>query len=1067
MRKNRIKIDLNYKHIKAITILQTLYKQRKSNVSLLNKKMGLIYSTLVSVMNNISTHYVNDVITQEDYTKLMLKIDDVLQCYEKLPSPVTLEIYRSENYENINLTINYIEYQVIELVKNCGASSCYDILKIMVGTNWMVGIRHNYSKLMKFYNTTFVPRSVRITSLSESQDPPTLPDVKRYSSYTESVLLHLHGAELYIPIYNKLFVLKGYFRHDPLNIARIGGTLGDKREQLLLKLEKLSSITESYKIRYVDQISLRDFLSLDILQLTRMVEDSYAELKKLLDQPLSYVTEQFSKSKLESKSKLLTLLLLDDEQRYANSLIGSLSSDESKALTGVYKYLHWTVQRTFDEITNNMDSAGADLNVGTEELPYDIRIENLKASKVIKDKAKAKLKEIRNSRDGNDKATKYLDGLLSIPFGVYKREKMLRFLGDFKDELTKLLDSLIEYQEAEPDNDFSELINKIKVELDDIQKEIQESNPKCTDKIKTTSHIRRIIGVIHGHNELLKQLQECYDSEDTEYRFSTQLLSFETRWETYKSERHQYMNNVQDKLDCIHGQQTAKRKVETLIAQWINGEMEGAVFGFQGPPGTGKTSLAKEGLSNCLVDEDGSARPFSFIALGGSTNGSTLGGHGYTYVGSQWGSIVGSLMETKCMNPIIYFDELDKVSATPHGREIISILTHLTDPEQNALFKDKYFDGVNLDLSKALIVFSYNDPGCIDDPALRSRIHEVEFKGLVRAEKIHIAQHYMLPKILNSVGYTGTEMIFTEQAIVHIVDSYVYEAGVRDLKEKLYVIVRELNARHLQNEAEYPLPISITSELVDDILERKNRILIESIPKKPQVGWVNGLYATLSGIGGLTIIQVYETIAEQKFSLEITGSLGDVMKESIKCAKTISWKVLPREDKLALQEEWKINPYGLHIHCPSAGTKKEGPSAGAAITTAVVSFLTKLPIRNYIAMTGEIDLNGRILPIGGLQAKVEGAIRAGVKIVLIPHKRNGEEWDDLAADYEGKITVVKVTHISQVFKFCLLNPDNKELNSNLDPKDPIIEQYWPLIEKYDREPHGSPEVSTPSNESKD
>jgi len=359
------------------------------------------------------------------------------------------------------------------------------------------------------------------------------------------------------------------------------------------------------------------------------------------------------------------------------------------------------------------------------------------------------------------------------------------------------------------------------------------------------------------------------------------------------------MHRVAEKLECIYGQRDAKRKVESLIGQWINGEMEGAVFGFRGPPGTGKTSLAKEGLANCLVDDDGTARPFAFIALGGSTNGSTLEGHNYTYVGSKWGRISDVLMETRCMNPIIYFDELDKISNTSHGQELVGILTHLTDPQQNDSFSDRYFDGVKVDLSKALIIFSYNDPNAVD-PILADRITEVKFKHLVKAEKVHIAQFYMLPKILNSVGYSSNDIIFTEEAVIHIVENYVYEAGVRQLKERLYEIAREINIRRLHNEEDYPLPIKVDGNMIDDILERKNRIIIKTIPKRPQIGWVNGLYATTAGIGGLTVIQVFDTISEQKFSLELTGTMGDVMKESIKCAKTITWRILPSKVKSAL-----------------------------------------------------------------------------------------------------------------------------------------------------------------------
>ena len=182
------------------------------------------------------------------------------------------------------------------------------------------------------------------------------------------------------------------------------------------------------------------------------------------------------------------------------------------------------------------------------------------------------------------------------------------------------------------------------------------------------------------------------------------------QWLKYKCERKEYIHNASSILDeAVYAQDDAKQELLRIIAQWINGEMKGYCLGFEGPPGTGKTSLAKKGISSCLKNEFGEKRPFAFISLGGSSNGSVLEGHSYTYVGSTWGKIVDVLIETQCMNPIIYFDELDKISKTEHGKEIIGILTHLTDSSQNDEFYDKYFAGVKIDLSRVLFIFSYND----------------------------------------------------------------------------------------------------------------------------------------------------------------------------------------------------------------------------------------------------------------------------------------------------------------------------------------------------------------------
>merc|ERR1712166_816855 len=233
----------------------------------------------------------------------------------------------------------------------------------------------------------------------------------------------------------------------------------------------------------------------------------------------------------------------------------------------------------------------------------------------------------------------------------------------------------------------------------------------------------------------------------------------------------QSINNTLEK--SVYGHTDAKRQIERIIGQWITGKQSGYCFGFEGSPGVGKTSLAKNGLANCLKDENGKARPFAFIALGGSSNGSTLAGHNYTYVGSTWGRIVDILMETKCMNPIIFIDELDKISKSEHGKELIGILTHLVDGTQNESFQDKYFSGIDLDLSKALFIFSYNDAQLVDR-ILLDRIHRIKFKSLSVKDKLVIVNKYLLPEIYEKINLTNT-MRFPDDVIIFIIETYTYE----------------------------------------------------------------------------------------------------------------------------------------------------------------------------------------------------------------------------------------------------------------------------------------------------
>ena len=478
---------------------------------------------------------------------------------------------------------------------------------------------------------------------------------------------------------------------------------------------------------------------------------------------------------------------------------------------------------------------------------------------------------------------------------------------------------------------------------------------------------------------------KCSASNVMENQFKKQLITLSNEWTQYEKDTQTYLKGVDDILEkSVFGHAKAKRSIKQVIAQWITGELKGYCFGFEGPPGTGKTSLAKNGLSKCLVDVNGERRPFCFIALGGSSNGSTLEGHSYTYVGSIWGRIVDILMETECMNPIIYIDELDKVSRTEQGRELIGILTHITDSTQNEEFMDKYFAGIKIDLSRVLFVFSYNDPDLID-PILRDRIHVVRFSPLKQADKHEVCGRHLIPEILKTVGLGSNDLVFPQDVIDFIIDHYTAEGGVRRLKEKLFEICRDLNIRHLSDPKTYAFPFTVTpSFLKDDLFVEHPIVHRKRILESPRVGLTNGMYATTLGVGGITIIECFVVPKSSFMAMELTGQQGDVMKESMSVAKTVAWNLLTEETKSALCEVSKANSIGLHVHCPDGGTPKDGPSAGTAITISILSSLLKCPVNNKIAITGEIDLNGQVCQIGGLDTKVRGAKKAGVQTVLFP-----------------------------------------------------------------------------------
>ena len=530
----------------------------------------------------------------------------------------------------------------------------------------------------------------------------------------------------------------------------------------------------------------------------------------------------------------------------------------------------------------------------------------------------------------------------------------------------------------------------------------------------------------------------------------TKYNDLHNEWSRYQEQKHIYIKNSRKCLnDAVFGHNEAKNQIERIIAQWMSGELSGYCFGFEGPPGTGKTSIAKKGLTKCLVDEDGTPRPFSFIAMGGSSNGSTLEGHSYTYVGSTWGKIVDVLMETKCMNPIIFIDELDKISKTEHGKELIGILTHLTDATQNTEFCDKYFSGVKIDLSKVLFIFSYNVPENID-PILLDRIHRVKFSSLKKPEKIHIAKNYLLKEICDSVGFNREEIIMTDEVLSQIIEEYTFEPGVRKLRERLFEIVREINLRSILRhdidncKIQYPFVLKM-DHLTNDIFAKKTRIQTKKIINKPMIGMVNGLYATSHGLGGITFIESYKIpMGSTSLDLELTGQQGDVMKESMKVAKTVAWNILPMHIKARIKSEMKATGnFGLHIHCPEAATPKDGPSAGLAITTTIISLLTHIPVKNEIAMTGEINLNGYALEIGGLESKLYGAKRAGVKTVLIPRDNEKDlsviKMDEYNSALFEDFNIIIVDTIWDVLRNVLINTDDIKFNDYMNSTKQIMD----------------------------
>ena len=586
---------------------------------------------------------------------------------------------------------------------------------------------------------------------------------------------------------------------------------------------------------------------------------------------------------------------------------------------------------------------------------------------------KEKEEELNNNLMINGKAKEYIDNIMKIPFGKYREEKIFSFMNDLIKKVNEVYS-----QNLKNESDLKEYILTISSKNKSNLNEVRQNKSKLKE-VKQKK--------VDTNPEIYKKMYEDF----CKYRID-------------------YLKYVDEVLEnTVYGHNRTKLQMKCIITQWLSGCKTGIVLGVQGPPGVGKTTLIKGSLSQCLVDFieydlgekpyiklkefnrndnkvlDEEKRPFCFISLGGSTNSSTLIGHNITYHGATSGDIVKCLKEAKCMNPILYFDELDKISRTEHGYEISSVLTHITDTAQNSHFTDRYFSEVKIDLSRCIIVFSYNDASKIDR-ILYDRIQEIKMHAIPIKEKVEICNKFLLPEILGNIGYNHKDILINNNVLENLILEYTYEAGVRKLKERLQEIIRKYNYNNvITNEKDvHKTNVILEEGYIENVLHDHHKMNLKKITKEPQVGCIHGMYATTNGLGDIMLIQVKKIYNKDILGLQTTGSLEKVISESMGVAKTVAWNLLnDKEQKKIIK---KFTNTGLHIHCPDGSTTKDGPSAGTAITCAIYSLLTEKPIKNDIAITGEIDLDGNVTAIGGLDAKLNGAKKAGIRLVLVPEE---------------------------------------------------------------------------------
>ncbi|MFD1193676.1 endopeptidase La [Seohaeicola saemankumensis] len=466
-----------------------------------------------------------------------------------------------------------------------------------------------------------------------------------------------------------------------------------------------------------------------------------------------------------------------------------------------------------------------------------------------------------------------------------------------------------------------------------------------------------------------------------------------------KSRVKKDLHKAQEVLDADHYglEKVKERIVEYLAVQQRSQKLKGPIMCLVGPPGVGKTSLGKSVAR-------ATGREFIRISLGGVRDESEIRGHRRTYIGSMPGKIIQALKKAKTTNPLILLDEIDKMGQDFRG-DPASAMLEVLDPEQNATFVDHYLE-VEYDLSNVMFLTtanSYNMPGPLLD-----RMEIISLAGYTEDEKREIAKHHLIPKKTKDHGLRKGEFTITDGALNEMIRRYTREAGVRNLEREIAKLARKAVTMIVKKEA---TKVVVDEDNLDTFLGVK-KFRYGLAEAEDQIGVVTGLAWT--SVGG-DLLQIEALRLPGKGRMKTTGKLGDVMKESIDAASSYVRSISP---KIGVKPT-KFDKIDIHVHVPDGATPKDGPSAGLAMVTSIVSVLTQIPVRKDIAMTGEVSLRGNAMPIGGLKEKLLAALRGGIKTVLIPAE-NEKDLAEIPDNVKEGLKIIPVSHVSEVLKLSLV-----------------------------------------------
>ncbi len=632
---------------------------------------------------------------------------------------------------------------------------------------------------------------------------------------------------------------------------------------------------------------------------------------------------------------------------------------------------------------------------------------------------------VANSIDDPGKLADFVAGNLSL-----KREEAIAILeeSDPLQRLKKVTNLLLREVEllnlqhkiqAEAKEELEKIQKEyfLREQLKAIQKELGEKDERELEIEEFTEKIKKAKMPKEVEKEAFRQLNRLAKlmPESAEANVIRTYLEWlvELPWRKITRDRMD-IKRVREILDEDHYdlEKVKERIVEYLaVLKLRSGKKEaGAILCFVGPPGVGKTSLGRS-IARAL------GRKFVRVSLGGVRDEAEIRGHRRTYVGALPGKIIQGIRQAGSKNPVFVLDEIDKLGVSYSGGDPASALLEVLDPEQNKNFVDHYL-GVPFDLSDVLFICTANMTDTIPKPLL-DRMEVIYVPGYTEEDKINIAKKYVIPKLLKKSGFKEDEVNITDSAILNVVRYYTRDAGVRGLEREISSIIRKLAVRKAEGEKG---PFKVTAKDVFKLLGPPKFIPDEDLPSEREVGVSIGLAWTPSGGD---IIFVESTVMRGKGNLILTGHLGDVMKESAQAALSY---VRSRSLELSIPEDFFFN-HDIHVHVPQGAIPKDGPSAGITIATSLISAITGVPTRKDIAMTGEITIRGKILPIGGVREKVLAARRYGIRNVILPES-NRRDIEDVPKYARKDINFIFVSHMDELLNIAFKGSFGKDEDSS-------------------------------------